>query len=166
MGRAPRSGGDDVSAPPKFGARSTVVVNLETNVLTDIACEVDGKPIPYRRALSAVTRGRPPMFCSDHCMHAWNTQNYRAANLVTSAFETAYRAIHGALPVDDEDGSWAKSERALVIELLKTHDAPELVDAIAYVSDCLGSKFSSLRDLDTVKWSQPRKQKKRDRKAS
>ena len=151
-----------MSAPPRFGAKATVVVNMETTVLTDLVCEVDGAPIPYRRAISAETRGRPPMFCSDFCMHKYSTQMYRRANDIETAFVAAYDELHGRAPTQ----AMLKTERSYAIELLKTHPPREILAALNSACARLGSKFTSLAILDLPEWTPAPKQKKRERKAS
>jgi len=136
-----------ISSPPVFDAAATVVVNMETTVLSDVPCVACKEPIPYRRALSALTRGREPMFCSDRCMHGRTTQNYRGADYVIAAFTTEYVDAHGAAP----SRAVLKAERLTAIEMLKAHEVADVIAAIRASSARLQGKFHSLSDVDLGK---------------
>ena len=152
-----------ISSPPAFDAAATVVVNMETTVLTDVPCVVCEEPIPYRRAISAETRGREPMFCSDRCMHTRTTQLYRGADSIIAAFTTA-QVDAGVAP----SRAVLKVERLTAIELLKTHDVGDILAAIQSTSARLQGQFRSLTDVEKIgpRAVIRRKEKSRARSAS
>jgi hypothetical protein len=69
--------------PPRFGKRDTIIVDLDTTVLSKLKCVVDNEPIPYARAISAVAKHQKPLYCSNKCMRGTQTRRFRQSKANT-----------------------------------------------------------------------------------